>query len=410
VNPVIHWQQLTPRQETLIAAIREAARATGCTPWLVGGAVRDLLLARPVGDLDVTIEGAAARFAAALAEIVGASLVHHERFLTYRLDVDASAPLDVVTARHEWYERPGALPSVAAGTIEEDLLRRDFAANAIALDLSNDRLFDPADGLYDLTARRLRILHAESFRDDPTRYFRGVRLARRLGFAFDDATGEAARGALRDGAMQTVSRERLWREIDLTLLEESAGPIIKEMDEAGALRSVVAIGKEIDPQTIDRAVKASSFLEVNPRAPLLALLGSPTDEELRHASLTERESQAVRWLGVEGSTFVARLTSSTRPLRRLAMLEKAHAVARAYVAAVAPPLLDDVRRASEIRRIAVPLDSTGVVIPAGKERLVGRAIRHARFAVAMEEIPPSEAPAFARARLIRYLRSSNVSE
>jgi len=170
-----------------------AVRAASEDPvYLVGGAVRDLLLGRPRADIDLVVVGDAA----ALAARLGADPIEHERFATAKATLDGHE-IDIATARSETYARPGALPEVEpAADIETDLARRDFTINAIALPLQGaPDPIDPHDGRADLEAGLLRVLHERSFEDDPTRALRAARYAARFGFELESRTAELLRGA-----------------------------------------------------------------------------------------------------------------------------------------------------------------------------------------------------------------------
>ncbi len=185
---------------------------------LVGGAVRDVLLGGRPFDLDLVVEGDAAAFAASL----GGNLRLHDRFGTSTVVLDGFA-YDIARARRETYARPGALPDVEPATVEQDLLRRDFTVNAIALELTGEspgELTVAPDALGDLEAGLLRVLHERSFLDDPTRLFRMVRYAARLGFTIEPHTGELAEAAIAGGALSTVSGSRLGAEVRLLAREE----------------------------------------------------------------------------------------------------------------------------------------------------------------------------------------------
>jgi tRNA nucleotidyltransferase (CCA-adding enzyme) len=206
----------------LLARVLDTARRRGDGVSLVGGPVRDFLLGRPVLDVDLLVEPCAGGSAEALARAAapeGARVVAHGRFGTVRLEAGGAA-LDLAGVRRESYAHPGALPSVEPAGLEEDLLRRDFSVNALALPLSpaarkgRPEVIDLAGGLADLDAGVLRVLHAKSFHDDPTRALRAARLAARLGFTLSRGTRAALRDALRDGAFGRVSGERLRRELE----------------------------------------------------------------------------------------------------------------------------------------------------------------------------------------------------
>ncbi|HEX6666834.1 MAG TPA: hypothetical protein VF081_09595 [Solirubrobacterales bacterium] len=215
-----------PRQSTeipsLIAGLRrehpelEAIVAAAEDPlYVVGGAVRDQLLGRGRADLDLVVVGDAG----ALARSLGADPVEHERFATAKVEIDGRE-VDLATARTETYPEPGALPVVApAAGIEEDLGRRDFTVNAMAVPLGGEaRLVDPHGGREDLDRGLLRVLHDRSFEDDPTRAIRAARYAARLGFGLEAGT-ERLLGAADFG---TVSGDRRWAELRRLAAEDTA--------------------------------------------------------------------------------------------------------------------------------------------------------------------------------------------
>jgi tRNA nucleotidyltransferase (CCA-adding enzyme) len=200
--------------------------------YLVGGAVRDLLLGRPSPDLDLVVDGELE----AIAELLGTPARIHDRFATATTVLDGFT-YDLARARRETYERPGALPTVSPATIDEDLQRRDFTVNALAFGLGGGRrgeLLAVPRGLDDLRHGRLRVLHDVSFVDDPTRLLRLARYAGRLGFTIDGRTRTLAFAAVAAGAMDTVSGPRIGAE--LRLLAAEADPIagFRELGELGA--------------------------------------------------------------------------------------------------------------------------------------------------------------------------------
>jgi tRNA nucleotidyltransferase (CCA-adding enzyme) len=210
--------------ESLAEALRDAypelgalAVAGGDRVYLVGGAVRDLLLGRARGDIDVAVVGDPLELAAALG---AETLAEHGRFGTAKVELDGHE-VDIARARTETYERPGALPSVAAAdSIEADLGRRDFTINAIAVPLARPgELIDPHGGRADLEAGRLRVLHRGSFSDDPTRAIRATRYAARFGFGLEPETAELLRGT----DLATVSEDRRRAEL-YRLAGEPTGP------------------------------------------------------------------------------------------------------------------------------------------------------------------------------------------
>ncbi len=205
--------------QALLGAYPELAgvRAVAEEPvYVVGGAVRDLLLGRGRADLDLVVEGDAA----ALAARLGAEPISHERFATAKVALDGHE-VDIAGARAESYPSPGALPEVSpAPGIEADLARRDFTVNAMAIPLRGEpRLIDPHGGRDDLQRRRLRVLHDRSFLDDPTRAIRAARYAARLGFELELDTASLLGAA----DLDAVSADRRQAEL-LRLAAEATAP------------------------------------------------------------------------------------------------------------------------------------------------------------------------------------------
>ncbi len=186
-----------------LATVRE--RSAREPVYLVGGAVRDLLLGRRRADIDLVVEGDAAGLAARL----GADVVEHERFATAKAQLDGHQ-VDIATARTESYARPGALPEVEPSSLSEDLARRDFTINAMAIPLGVEPLLiDSHGGLDDLLGGLLRVLHRRSFTDDPTRALRAARYAARFDFALEAETAELIGAA----DLSTVSADRRQTEL-----------------------------------------------------------------------------------------------------------------------------------------------------------------------------------------------------
>ncbi len=208
----------------------------------MGGSVRDLLLGLEQKDVDVSVVGDGVALAELTARETGATPATTGRFGTATLlSAEAGVCLDFVTARKETYPFPGALPVVEAGTLADDLARRDFTINALAVPIDAGgfgSLVDPHGGLADLEARLVRVLHSRSFRDDPTRIFRAVKLSERLGFTVEHGTLDLIRQAVREGALATISTERAVRELLLIMEEPNAGAMLRRLDGLGALAAV----------------------------------------------------------------------------------------------------------------------------------------------------------------------------
>jgi tRNA nucleotidyltransferase (CCA-adding enzyme) len=217
---------------------------------LVGGAVRDLLLGRRPRELDVVVARGAAELARELASrlvvLAGQNpderleLTFHERFRT-ALVRWSGGQIDVATRRAESYPAPGALPEVREGTIEEDLCRRDFTVNAIAVSLGGPHegeLMGAEHALEDLQAGRMRVLHERSFIDDPTRLLRLARYRARLSFEPERHTAELAAAAVGAGALRTVSGARIGAELRLALGEADGTAALLAMEGMGVLSTL----------------------------------------------------------------------------------------------------------------------------------------------------------------------------
>jgi tRNA nucleotidyltransferase (CCA-adding enzyme) len=254
--------------------------------YLVGGAVRDLLLGRDRADVDLVVIGDAAGLAARL----GAEPVEHERFATAKVELDGHE-LDIATARKERYAHPGALPDVTpAGEIESDLRRRDFTINAMALPLGDEpELIDPHGGRADLDAGLLRVLHGRSLQDDPTRALRAARYAARFGFEPEADTA----GQLREADLGTVSAER--READLLrLAREPAAPrgfeLLAEWGLVKLRRDGAALAERVGELLVSPPWQGFAPLD---RVVLAAAVGPLGREEALAAASPAKPSDAV---------------------------------------------------------------------------------------------------------------------
>jgi tRNA nucleotidyltransferase (CCA-adding enzyme) len=232
-------EQYLPRQLLkLVKDISGQAAKQGQRVYLVGGVVRDLLLGYPNFDLDLVVEGDAVKLAQQVAETSQAKLLAYHRFGTAKLRYE-NFTLDLATARKEIYAKPGALPAVTPGTLTDDLIRRDFSINAMAISLAaNDygELADPHQGKNDLEHRLIRILHPESFSDDATRILRAVRYEQRLCFELESQTAELLK---RDIPMlDTISGDRIRHELELIFKEKQPEFVINRLAELGVLQGI----------------------------------------------------------------------------------------------------------------------------------------------------------------------------
>jgi tRNA nucleotidyltransferase (CCA-adding enzyme) len=220
-----------------VAALSEAYEGV----YLVGGTVRDILLGERSFDVDIAVEGDAIALAQALADTLGGRVRAHEKFGTAVVVYGNGDRVDVVTARTEFYDAPAALPSVEHASIREDLFRRDFTINAMAVSLKGDdygRLVDPFGGRADLEEKQIRVLHNLSFIDDPTRIFRAIRYENRYGFRMDEHTLGLARGCIEMGLVGDLSSARLRDELVALLEEGEVEHSILRLAELGADRAI----------------------------------------------------------------------------------------------------------------------------------------------------------------------------
>jgi tRNA nucleotidyltransferase (CCA-adding enzyme) len=367
------------------AVRRITATSESRAVYLVGGAVRDLLLARPLVDIDLAIEGDAAEIMP--RALPGAKVTAHARFGTATARV-GRVRIDAASTRTDTYVRPGALPKVAPASIDEDLRRRDFTMNALALRLTGDaQLLDPCDGTSDLRAGLLRVLHDGSFVDDATRIFRALRYAARLEFAIEAHTSSL----LREGvtSIGTIGGERLRREIELTLAEQAGGRALDAGAAAGALRAIhpALTWDASRPAALDAMADADVR-----RTPYgFALLASRASEDDAEAicvrlRLTRDEAAAVRGIAAMSGVTAMLRRDQAKP-SGVAMLLDRYPVAS--VAAFAATAADAIARQMALRyleewRHEKPLlsgrDLQAMGVPEGPQLQQGlRLIRAARL-------------------------------
>jgi tRNA nucleotidyltransferase (CCA-adding enzyme) len=285
VNPIDDLAEALHDAYPELNAVREAAG--GKPVYLVGGAVRDLLLGRGRTDIDLVVEGDAA----ALAARLGGEVVEHERFATAKAHLSGHE-VDIATARAESYPHPGALPEVqpTAG-IAADLARRDFTINAMAIPLRRDpELIDPHRGRVDLEAGLLRVLHSGSFDDDPTRALRAARYAARYDF---DLAPETAT-LLGEADLSTVSADRREAEL-LRLADETEAPRGFLLLADWGLIELPAGGVELAGQ-VSGLLSEPPWLGLTPRdrAVLTATMGPWGRAEQLAAAHPKRPSEAVQ--------------------------------------------------------------------------------------------------------------------
>ena len=268
--------------------MRLLARASSASLYIVGGSVRDLLLGRGIRDLDLVTEGDAPKLAAMVSEQTGGKLTAHSRFGTATVETHGLR-LDFSTARDETYPQPGALPQVRPSGMRDDLRRRDFSINAMALCLSGPAegsLLDPCGGQADLQQGIVRVLHQASFIDDPTRIFRAVRYEQRLGFTIEQDTLRMLREALLQNRVNTLSGDRVRRELELMLEEGRPVPALRRAGELGLLAAIhpalsVGIGNLTETERAHHPLEllARTTFSMSPEAAeaLIARLNMPLE-------------------------------------------------------------------------------------------------------------------------------------
>jgi len=248
--------RLPVEERGLLLRCGELAAQRGESAYLVGGSVRDLLLERDQADLDVVVEGDGMAVAQALSRAVGGKLTRHHAFRTARVDVSGELHIDIATARSEEYPKPGQLPRVVPGSLHDDLERRDFSINTLAVVLSGDNvgeLLDPMGGQAALSEGRISVLHSLSFSDDPTRILRAERFSLRFGYGLGSRTQAWIQEAIAGGYLDEVSGDRVRREVALMFAESPVeGPVRLERD--GVLAAVYE-GLAIDRKSLEELAR-----------------------------------------------------------------------------------------------------------------------------------------------------------
>jgi tRNA nucleotidyltransferase (CCA-adding enzyme) len=366
-----------PGMERLLRAL------DGLPPtYLVGGWVRDLLRGeRPERGPDLTVEGDAQMVARVLADRLGGEVREYERFRTAIVRI-GDVEVDLVTSRRESYDEPGALPRVEAAPLREDLARRDFAVNAMAIALKGDdlgHLYDPHGGLPDLNASVLRVLHERSFADDPTRLLRGVRFEARLGFRFDPDTEVLAREAVGSEALATVSADRTGREL-VKILEETEAPAavkrLKELEIHTALHPAL----DPDPEQVASAALGAVTLGANRVTSELAamVVGDPQELDLWVAALPleARDRDAVARAARVGPRLCAALREREHtPSELRALLGSEPPEALALALALGAPAEPVLRWATSLSAVGLEIGGDDLLdagVPEGPA--IGRAL------------------------------------
>jgi tRNA nucleotidyltransferase (CCA-adding enzyme) len=235
--------RLIPKSLALVRSIGVLAQEQGVVAYLVGGPVRDLMLKQPNVDLDITVEGNGTRLAEKFAALHhGVQVTRYPAFKTATVHLPDGQLIDFATARKESYVRGGAFPAVKSSGIKDDLLRRDFTINAMAIAINPDawgKLMDPFGGQADLFSQRLRVLHEKSFLDDPTRILRAARFKARLGFRMEATTLKLLKYAVKIKVLETIKPQRYLKDFNKILKEVKSKEAIKYLESWGVYHRVV---------------------------------------------------------------------------------------------------------------------------------------------------------------------------
>jgi len=260
-------EEMTPQKfQNLLRRAGIIAQELGYRAFIVGGFVRDLLLRIENLDIDLVIEGDAISFAKVFAQKMKGKVKYHKDFGTATIILPDGFKLDIATSRREFYPAPAALPTVKPAPLRKDLLRRDFTVNAMAIDLTPScfgQLMDFFRGREDLRQKKVKVLHSESFIQDPTRIFRAIRFEQRYGFILEEKTQQLIEDTLKKGVLDKLSRERVRDEFIQILEEDRPDRIIQRMQELRILSSIhpkIELTKEIE-EKLDSLIDVFAWFE-----------------------------------------------------------------------------------------------------------------------------------------------------
>lgn len=392
------FDDIPGQQRRALDIVKEVALEKGCHPYLVGGPVRDILLRRSVIDIDLTLEAGGSTLARALARRISGRVRSFPQFLTYKVTAPEFPEIDITTARKERYRQPGALPAVTDGKLKDDLMRRDFTINAIAIDLLDGSMHDPAQGERDIGARCVRVLHEQSFVDDPTRIFRAIRLAVRLGFAIESRTETLMSEAIAGAALATVSRERIWRELFLAMDEDEAAAVLTDLSSRGALE--VLFGRRDGAQLRERLEAISEAVGQAPDADRYVLFtgellrGDASPVDFEGSGFSQKRARSVVEIANELPRLLESLGDDLTEQERFRIYRKVSAETLVALAAERPAEQPHIQRFHEYEAFRLPIRGNDLEVPLGPH--IARALERTREAVFNGEIPPDEARAFAR--------------
>jgi tRNA nucleotidyltransferase (CCA-adding enzyme) len=235
------WGFFPEKVKRILKIVSGVSQVLKYNTYLVGGIVRDAILKIPNFDIDIVVEGDGIRFGKELSSKFDCRLECHRKFGTAVLVLSDRQHIDIASARVEYYKSPAALPSVESGNIKQDLSRRDFTINTMAVSLNEENfgeILDYFGGREDLKNRKIKVLHKMSFIEDPTRIFRAVRFEKRLGFKMDSQTEKLARTTINMNIVSKLNGVRIRDELIYIFNEKNPLEAIKRLYELDALRKI----------------------------------------------------------------------------------------------------------------------------------------------------------------------------
>ena len=373
-------QRLLPAQARLVRIAANASARHGVELYLVGGTIRDMLLGQSPVDLDLSAVDGTPEFASTLAQELHGEVVVRSQFGTSKLKID-DIVIDLAIAREESYAYPGALPTVAPGSIYEDLARRDFTINAMAISLTSGslgELVDPFNGQRDLQDTLIRVLHPDSFADDATRILRAVRYAQRLGFRLEAATEGLIRRDL--CYLDAIKGDRMRHELQRIFREDNSASMLELAQNLGVLSAIYPglgvnekVLAKLDQTRIEpTAEKELVFLSV------LAYLISDGDLDglVTRLNLDTQWTKVAKDTGMVKDAFASLRTPDLKPSQLYASLRSAHiAAVRGCALAAEEPLAAQRLELflSELRHVTPALNGDDLIalgVPEGP--MVGR--------------------------------------
>jgi tRNA nucleotidyltransferase/poly(A) polymerase len=282
------------------------------------------------------------------------------------------------------------------------------------MDLGEGRLVDPTGGEADLQNRTLRVLHDRSFVDDPTRIFRALRLAARLQFALEPRTSELLHAAIREGALETVTRERIWRELFLAMDEADAPEIVTTLRETGALDLLLGNGGEASAlrqrlEEVEKQIEADAAVDRYVVYTGAVLIGTEANaEQLEGAGFSQKRTKNVLQIAHELPRLTREVAGASSDAQRFRIYQKVPPEMLAILAADRATEAPSVARYRDYRNFKLPLRGNDLEVPAGPH--VALALERTREAVYLGEIAPQDARSFASGLALQYLNREEQPE